>query len=84
MMSALACSVLFLFELWSSSRDELLLLAAQGLLFIPCTLGVPSVLVGGEIVSTFGHPEKVRLGSCKLIEEVMIGEDKLIRFSGMN
>ena len=33
-------------------------------------------------MSTFGHAEKVRLGSCKLIEEVMIGEDKLIRFSG--
>ena len=32
---------------------------------------------GGEIVSTFGSPEKVRLGKCKLIEEVMIGEDKV-------
>ena len=37
---------------------------------------------GGEIVSTFGNPEKVKLGRCKVIEEVMIGEDKLIRFSG--
>ena len=35
------------------------------------------VLVGGEIVSTFGNPEKVKLGKCKLIEEVMIGEDKV-------
>ena len=33
--------------------------------------------IGGEIVSTFGNPEKVRLGHCKLIEEVMIGEDKV-------
>ena len=33
--------------------------------------------VGGEIVSTFGDPEKVKLGHCKLIEEVMIGEDKV-------
>ena len=33
--------------------------------------------VGGEIVSTFGNPEKVKLGHCKLIEEVMIGEDKV-------
>ena len=33
--------------------------------------------VGGEIVSTFGNPEKVKLGKCKLIEEVMIGEDKV-------
>ena len=35
------------------------------------------VPVGGEIVSTFGNPEKVKLGKCKLIEEVMIGEDKV-------
>ena len=33
--------------------------------------------VGGEIVSTFGNPEKVKLGQCKLIDEVMIGEDKV-------
>ena len=36
-----------------------------------------SLCVGGEIVSTFGDPEKVKLGKCKLIEEVMIGEDKV-------
>ena len=35
------------------------------------------MLTGGEIVSTFGNPEKVKLGKCKLIEEVMIGEDKV-------
>lgn len=39
--------------------------------------------LGGEIASTFDHPELVKLGSCKLIEEVMIGEDKLIHFSGV-
>jgi T-complex protein 1 subunit beta len=38
---------------------------------------------GGEIASTFDHPEMVKLGKCKLIEEVMIGEDRLIRFSGV-
>ena len=38
---------------------------------------------GGEIVSTFGEPDKVKLGHCKVIEEVMVGEDKLIRFSGL-
>jgi T-complex protein 1 subunit beta len=27
--------------------------------------------------------EGVKLGSCKLIEEIMIGEDKLIHFSGV-
>uniref|UniRef100_A0A3B4ATD2 Uncharacterized protein n=1 Tax=Periophthalmus magnuspinnatus TaxID=409849 RepID=A0A3B4ATD2_9GOBI len=40
-------------------------------------------LVTGEITSTFDHPEMVKLGHCKLIEEVMIGEDNLIHFSGV-
>ena len=40
-------------------------------------------LLAAEIVSTFDHPELVKLGHCKLIEEVMIGEDSLIRFSGV-
>jgi len=39
-------------------------------------------VTGGEIVSTFEHPELVQLGHCKLIEEIIIGEDKVIRFSG--
>ena len=38
---------------------------------------------GGDIVSTFDSPGKVKLGSCKLIEEMMIGEDMLLRFSGV-
>jgi len=42
-----------------------------------------ALVLGGEIVSTFEHPELVKLGSCKLIEEIMIGEDKVIRFSGV-
>ncbi|KAK3762504.1 hypothetical protein RRG08_017227 [Elysia crispata] len=42
-----------------------------------------SLVTGGEIVSTFDCPEKVKLGTCKLIEEVMIGEDKLLKFSGV-
>ncbi|XP_073411609.1 T-complex protein 1 subunit beta [Dendrobates tinctorius] len=42
-----------------------------------------ALVTGGEITSTFDHPELVKLGSCKLIEEVMIGEDKLIHFSGV-
>lgn len=33
-------------------------------------------------MSTFDSPESVRLGECDRIDEVMIGEDKLIRFSG--
>lgn len=42
-----------------------------------------ALVLGGEIVSTFDHPEQVKLGTCKLIEEIMIGEDKVIRFSGV-
>ena len=42
-----------------------------------------AAVTGGEICSTFDYPEKVLLGECKLIEEVMIGEDRLIRFSGV-
>ena len=29
-----------------------------------------ALVLGGEIVSTFDHPDKVKLGSCKLIEQV--------------
>ncbi|CAG0920628.1 unnamed protein product [Notodromas monacha] len=42
-----------------------------------------ALVTGGEIVSTFGHPELVKLGKCDLIEEIMIGEDKLLKFSGV-
>lgn len=42
-----------------------------------------ALVTGGEIVSTFDCPEKVKLGTCDLIEEVMIGEDKLLKFSGV-
>lgn len=36
-----------------------------------------ALVLGGEIVSTFDAPDKVQLGRCDLIEEVMIGEDKV-------
>jgi T-complex protein 1 subunit beta len=42
-----------------------------------------ALVLGGEIVSTFDTPDKVKLGQCDLVEEVMIGEDKLIKFSGV-
>ena len=29
-----------------------------------------ALVTGGEIVSTFDHPELVKLGACSLIEEV--------------
>jgi len=43
-----------------------------------------AAVTGAEIVSTFDHPELVKLGHCDLIEEVLIGEDSLIRFSGVS
>lgn len=42
-----------------------------------------ALVLGGEIVSTFDDPEKVKYGSCELIEQVTIGEDTLLRFSGV-
>jgi len=41
-----------------------------------------ALVTGGEIVSTFESPELVTLGQADLIEEVMIGEERMIRFSG--
>ena len=40
-----------------------------------------ALVLGAEIVSTFDSA--VVLGGCKLIEEIIIGEDKMIRFSGV-
>jgi len=42
-----------------------------------------ALVLGGEIASTFDSPQTTRLGTCDLIEEVVIGEDKVIRFSGV-
>lgn len=42
-----------------------------------------AAVTGGDIASTFDTPESVTLGGCKLIEEVLIGESRLIRFSGV-
>jgi T-complex protein 1 subunit beta len=36
-----------------------------------------ALVTGGEIASTFDHPDLVKLGYCDLIEEVIIGEDKV-------
>jgi len=41
-----------------------------------------ALVTGGEIVSTFDTPTS-KLGTCDVIEEVMIGEDKLLKFSGV-
>eukprot|EP00918_Siedleckia_nematoides_P031313 GHVU01067724.1.p1 GENE.GHVU01067724.1~~GHVU01067724.1.p1 ORF type:complete len:534 (-),score=150.75 GHVU01067724.1:291-1892(-) len=38
--------------------------------------------LGADIVSTFDNPAQVTLGTCAKIEEILIGEDRLIQFSG--
>jgi len=42
-----------------------------------------ALVTNGEIVSTFDHPELVKIGQCDLIEEIIVGEDKMIKFSGV-
>jgi T-complex protein 1 subunit beta len=41
-----------------------------------------SAVLGSDILSTFDTPEEATLGTCQSIEEIMIGEDKVIKFSG--
>merc|ERR1712166_525327 len=41
-----------------------------------------AAVLGGDIISTFDNPEETKLGFCEKIEEIMIGEDKVIKFSG--
>jgi T-complex protein 1 subunit beta len=36
-----------------------------------------ALVTGGEIASTFDAPDKVKVGRCDVIEEIMIGEDKV-------
>ena len=38
-----------------------------------------ALVSGGEIASTFDSPSLVKLGMCDTIEEIMIGEDKVLR-----
>lgn len=63
------------------------LLAEQGIMSIEHAdfEGVErlALVTGGEITSTFDAPDKVKIGRCDVIEEIMIGEDKLIKFSGV-
>ncbi|KAL0222640.1 hypothetical protein RCL1_002494 [Eukaryota sp. TZLM3-RCL] len=41
-----------------------------------------AAVVGAEIVSTFDEPNEGVLGQCEEVGEILIGEDKLIRFKG--
>jgi len=42
-----------------------------------------ALVTGGEIVSTFDNPDLIKIGHCDVIEQVMIGEDVLLRFGGV-
>ncbi|KAH8703615.1 putative t-complex protein 1 beta subunit [Talaromyces proteolyticus] len=42
-----------------------------------------ALVTGAEIASTFDNPDQVQLGYAEVIEEVIIGEDTLLRFSGV-
>ena len=41
-----------------------------------------ALVTGGDIVSTFDTPDRVKLGECGCVETIMIGETKLLKFSG--
>ena len=41
-----------------------------------------SSVLGADILSTFDNPETSRLGTWGLVEQIMIGESKVIKFSG--
>merc|ERR1740121_2705315 len=41
-----------------------------------------AAVLGADIASTFDNPEETKLGFAQRIEEMMIGEDKVIKFSG--
>jgi len=64
------------------------LLAMQGIMVIEHADfdGIERIAAatGAEICSTFDEPNRAEkvLGGCKRIEEILIGEDKLIKFSG--
>eukprot|EP00915_Cephaloidophora_sp_WS-2016_P003437 GHVH01004603.1.p1 GENE.GHVH01004603.1~~GHVH01004603.1.p1 ORF type:complete len:539 (+),score=72.28 GHVH01004603.1:50-1666(+) len=41
-----------------------------------------SLVLDGDIASTFDAPEKIKLGSCDKIEQILIGEKRFIQFTG--
>ncbi|AWU76669.1 uncharacterized protein C5L36_0C05950 [Pichia kudriavzevii] len=42
-----------------------------------------ALVTGGEVISTFDDPSNVKLGYCDCIEEIIIGEDVMTKFSGV-
>jgi T-complex protein 1 subunit beta len=64
----------------------------ESLFFATCSMAIEhadfegverlTAVTGADLVSTFDHPELVTLGECDVVEEVMIGEDTVIRLGG--
>lgn len=42
-----------------------------------------ALVLGADIVSTFDNPKDAKLGRCEIIEEIIIGEERVIRFGGV-
>lgn len=42
-----------------------------------------ALVTGGDVVSTFDNPSTTKLGHCDAIEEILIGEDPFLKFSGV-
>ncbi|KAJ1668203.1 T-complex protein 1 subunit beta [Coemansia sp. RSA 1813] len=43
-----------------------------------------ALVTGGEIASSFDSPELIKLGTCEGVEEVIIGEDRMVKFGGVS
>lgn len=43
-----------------------------------------AAVLGSDIMSTFDSPDTAVLGTCDQIKEIIVGEDKVIQFSGCN
>ncbi|KAJ2786393.1 T-complex protein 1 subunit beta [Coemansia interrupta] len=41
-----------------------------------------ALVTGGEIASSFDNPELIALGGCDSVEEIIIGEDRMVKFNG--
>nr|UXY87241.1 nucleolar protein [Cryptomonas sp.] len=41
-----------------------------------------ALVTGAEIVSTFDEPSKVKIGHCKIVEEIIVGDETMVRFGG--
>ncbi|KAJ2509374.1 T-complex protein 1 subunit beta [Coemansia sp. BCRC 34490] len=41
-----------------------------------------ALVTGGDIASSFDSPELVKLGACATVEEVIIGEERMVKFGG--